>query len=126
MSEPVQMLMATAAREDTTTSTTFIELIPAPGHVFNTTQTAVVAALFVAESRVSATGHRLEVRIKVDGLVADPGAAVMTTSARYETRTHFGVKGAIPAGRHTVTVEWRVSAGTGYVRNRSLTVWEVR
>ena len=49
MSTPVQMLTGTAAREDSTTSRTFVELIPTPSHVFTTSQTATLTALFVAE-----------------------------------------------------------------------------
>ncbi len=126
MNAPVQMLTGTAAREDTTTSTTFQELIPTPGHIFTTTQTATLTALLVAECRVSSSTRRLEVRIMVDDQVANPGEVVLTMNPKYETRSHLGFKTSIPPGSHKVTVYWRVSGGTGYVRNRSFTVWEVR
>jgi hypothetical protein len=120
------MLTGTAARQDSTTSTTFKELIPTPGEVFTTTTQATITALFVTECRVSSATQRLEVRIKVDNLIADPGVAVLTNNAKYETRSHLAFKTSVPAGNHKVTVEWRVSGGTGYVRNRSFTVWEVK
>jgi hypothetical protein len=120
------MLTGTAARQDSTTSTTFRELIPTPAEVFSTTAVSTLTALFVAECRVSAATQRLEVRIMVDGAVADPGVAVLTNNSKYETRSHLAFKVSVPAGSHTVTVHWRVSGGTGYVRNRSFTVWEVR
>lgn len=123
---PRTMLTGTAAREDSTTSTTFRNLVPTPGHVFTTTATATLTALFVTECRMSAATQRLEVRITVDGVVADPGVAVLTNGSKYETRSHLAFKTAVPAGTHTVTVQWRVSGGTGFVRNRSFTVWEVR
>lgn len=126
MNAPVRMLTGTAAREDKTTSTTFKELIPTPGEVFTTTKPATLTALFVAECRVSASTQRLEIRIKVDSLVADPKEVVLTQNSKYETHSHLGFKTNIPAGSHKVTVEWRVSGGTGFVRNRSFTVWEVR
>ena len=126
MNTPVRMLTGTAAREDKTTSTTFQELIPTPGEVFTTTKTATLTALFVAECRVSSSTQRLEARIMVDNQVADPGAAVLTTNNKYETHSHLAFKTNVPPGSHTVTVKWRVSGGTGYVRNRSFTVWEVR
>lgn len=126
MNAPVRMLTGTAKREDKTTSTTFRELIPTPGQVFTTTKTATLTALFVAECRVSSNTRRLEIRIKVDSLVADPAEAVLTQSSKYATHSHLGFKTSVPAGSHKVTVEWRVSGGTGYVRNRSFTVWEVR
>ena len=59
-------------------------------------------------------------------MVADPGPAVMTTNSKYGTHAHLAFKTSVREGRHTVTVEWRVSGGTGYVRNRSFTVWEFR
>ena len=126
MNAPVRMLTGTAKREDKTTSTTFKELVPTPGEVFTTTKTATLTALFVAECRVSAGTQRLEVRIKVDSVVADPKEAVMTQNTKYETHSHLGFKTSVAAGSHKVTVEWRVSGGTGFVRNRSFTVWEVR
>ena len=126
MGAPVNMLTGTAEREDTTISTIFAELVPTPGHVFNTAQAGTLEAMLVTECRVSRGGNQLEARIKVDNTIAHPGVAVLTTNARYETRCHLAFLTSVPAGRHTVTVEWRVSAGTGYVRNRSFTVWEVR
>jgi hypothetical protein len=126
MNTPVRMLTGTAAREDKITSTTFQKLIPTPGHVFTTTQTATITALFVAECRVSISTQRLEVRIKVDNLISDPGVAVLTRDSKYGTHSHLSFKSSIPPGSHEVTVEWRISGGTGYVRNRSFTVWEVR
>ncbi len=126
MNSPVQMLTGTAEREDKTTSTTFKELVPTPGECFATDQPATLTGLFVAECRVSAIPQRLEIRIKVDDAVADPGAVVLTTNGRYETHSHLAFRTSVPAGNHKVTVEWRVSGGTGYVRNRSFTVWEIR
>ena len=123
---PVRMLTGTAQREDTTTSTTFKELVLTPGEVFTTTKTATLTALFVAECRVSSATQRLEARIKVDGAVANPKEVVLTQNSKYETHSHLGFKTSVPAGSHTVTLEWRVSGGTGYVRNRSFTVWEVQ
>ena len=123
---PKQMLTGTAARQDSTTSTTFRNLVPTPGQVFSTTATATLTALFVAECRMSVGTQRLEVRITVDGAVADPGVAVLTNNSKYETRSHLAFKVGVPAGNHTVLVQWRVSGGMGFVRNRSFTVWEVR
>ena len=119
------MLTGAAAKEDKTTSKTFNELVPTPGQGFTTSQKATITALFVAECRVSASTERLEVRIMVDNTVADPGDVVLTMTNKYETRCHLGFKTAVPAGSHNITVYWRVSGGTGYVRNRSFTVWQV-
>lgn len=123
---PRRMLTGTAERQDSTTSSTFTELIPTPGEVFTTSKAGTITALFVAESRVSSSGEKLEVRIKIDDQIADPGVAVLTTNDKYETRSHLAFKTNVAAGEHKVTVEWRVSGGRAFVRNRSFTVWEVR
>lgn len=125
MNTPVRMLTGTAAREDHTASTSFVELVPTPGEGFSTTQTATLTALFVAECRVNAPGQHLELRIMIDNQVADPGAVTLTTETAYSAHSHLAFKTNIPAGNHTVTTQWRVSGGTGYVRNRSFTVWEL-
>jgi hypothetical protein len=125
MNAPVLMLTGTAAREDKTTSTVFMELVPAPSEVFTIQQKSTITALFVAECRVSASTQRLEARIMVDDKIADPGSVVLTTTNKYETRCHLGFKTEVSAGSHKVTIHWRVSGGTGFVRNRSLTVWQV-
>jgi len=123
---PVRMLTGTAEREDSTTATTFQDLVPTPGQVFSTTAAATLTALLVTECRVSAATVRLEVRIMIDGTVAHPGVVALTSRVKYGTSSHLGFKTAVPAGSHTVKVQWRVSGGTGFVRNRSFTVWEVR
>ena len=94
--------------------------------VFSTSREAVITALFVTECRVSRARNRLEVRITIDGDVADPGSAVLTQSTAYATHCHLAFRNEVPAGNHTVLVQWRVSGGRGYVRNRTFTVWEVR
>jgi hypothetical protein len=123
---PRRMLTGTAGGEDSTTSTVFVELIPTPGEVFTTIKSGTLTALFVGECRISSIGQRLEIRIRVDDQIADPGPAVLTMGQHYETRSHLGFKTNVPAGTHKVAVEWRVSGGRGFVRNRSFTVWEVR
>lgn len=122
----VRMLTGSAERQDSTTSRVFRELVPTPGEVFTTTRTATLTALFVAECKVSSSAQRLEIQIKVDDQIADPGTAVLTATSKYETHAHMAFKTNVAAGSHTVTVYWRVSGGTGYVRNRTFTVWEVR
>jgi len=122
---PVLMLTGTAAREDHTGSTSFVDLVPTPGENFTTTKTATLTALFIAECRINTPGQHLELRIVVDGQVADPGAVTLTTETAYSTHSHLAFKTAVAPGNHTVMAQWRVSGGTGYVRNRSFTVWEL-
>jgi hypothetical protein len=123
---PARMLTGTAAREDSTVGTSFAELVPTPGQVFSTTQTCTLTCLLVTEARVSTAGAALEVRMMVDGKIANPGAAVLTTNTDYRTATHLAFLTGVQPGSHTVTVQWRVTTGRGYVRNRSFTVTEVR
>jgi hypothetical protein len=121
-----QMLTASAQREDSTASTTFTDLVPTPAIQFTTGANATITAMFVAECRVSAATKRLDVRILVDGAATNPANAAMTQTSKYETHSHVAFKNAVPPGTHTVKVQWRVSGGTGFVRNRTFTVFEVR
>ncbi|OEU69957.1 MAG: hypothetical protein BA864_13315 [Desulfuromonadales bacterium C00003093] len=124
---PRQMLTGTAEREDNTSSTTF-KKFPAPGITLITSEPSTVTAFFVAECRVSSPGKKLEVRIKVDDQVVSPDVAVLTTNNQYESHSFLATtaKAKVPPGTHMVTVEWRVSGGKAFVRNRSFTVWEVK
>ena len=116
---PKQMLTGTAARQDSTTSTTFRNLVPTPRQVFSTTATATLTALFVAECRMSVdtalgSAHHVDgaVAIRRRGLdqqleVLDPEPSRIQVSARRESH------GIGPVA---------LSGGTGFVRNRSFTV----
>ena len=75
---------------------------------------------------MSRAGQRLEVRINVDGEVADPGSAVLTQSASFATHSHLAFLTEVSAGRHAVMVQWRVTRDSAFVSSRSFTVWEVR
>jgi hypothetical protein len=126
MNAPVQMLVGSATVEVKTTLRGYQELIPTPGIFIQTTQTASIVALFDAECRMESNVGCLQVRITVDGAVADPGDIVMTSNINYETHTCLAHKNQVPPGTHAVTVQWRVpTGGTGYVKNRTLSVWEV-
>ena len=125
MNQPVQMRTATAAREDSTTSNVFVDLVPTPAHVFSLEQAGTITALFIAECRVSAQGQQVQAQITVDNNAANPGPAVLTSDTMYSTHSHLAFRTSVPAGQHTVTVQWRVTGGTGFVRNRSFTVWEL-
>jgi hypothetical protein len=123
---PVRMLTGTAAREDSTSATTFAELVPTPGQGFSTGRTATVTALFTAECRVSTAGAALEARVLVDGQVANPGSFVLTRETQHSTRSCLAFLSNVQPGHHMVTVQWRVTGGQGFVRNRSFTVYEVQ
>jgi hypothetical protein len=105
------MLTGTAAREDHTGSTSFVDLVPTPGESFATTQTSTLTALFIAECRINTPGQHLEIRIMVDNQVADPGQVTLTAEPVYSTHSHLAFKTAVGQGNHTVTVQWRVSGG---------------
>ena len=122
----VQMLIGSVANEVNTTSMVFVELVQTPGHVFTTKATSAIMGMFVAECKVGTQGLSLVVQITIDGNVMDPGAVVLTMNTQYESRSHVAFRGQVPAGQHTITVQWRVNGGRAYVRNRSLTVWEIR
>ena len=120
---PMLMLTTSAEREDSTPFREFRELIPTPGIVFNTSSRSTVTVLFNAEARVSRKGESLQVQILIDGRSANPRFAVLTTDDEYTARTYSAFLADVPSGTHRVIVRWRVSAGLGFLRNRSLTVW---
>jgi hypothetical protein len=123
---PVRVVTGTAAREDSTSATTFTELVPTPGQGFSTGRTATITALFTAECRVSTAGAALEARIVVDGQVAHPGTFVLTRETQHSVRSCLAFLTGVQPGHHLVTLQWRVTAGQGFVRNRSFTVYEVQ
>lgn len=119
---PTKLLVGTAAREDLVTSRAFAEVVPTPGEVFSTSAPCTVVAQFVTEARVTAAGHPLQVRVTVDGRVANPGPAVLTSSTAYGSSTYVAFQPGVQPGNHTVTVQAMIDSGQAYVRNRSFTV----
>ena len=51
---------------------------------------------------------------------------MLTSETGYGGHSVLGFATRVPVGKHMITVEWRVSGGQGFVRNRTLTVWESR
>ena len=96
MASPRTMATGSAAREDSTTSRSFVDLVATPGMVFSTSREAVITALFVTECKVSRARNRLEVRVTIDGDVADPGSAVLTqsTGVRHSLSPRIPERGA--------------------------------
>jgi hypothetical protein len=60
---------------------------------------------------------------RIDGEEMHPGPVVLTTHDGYQTRPRFAFKTSVPAARHNVLVQWNVTSGKAYVRNRSFAVW---
>lgn len=117
----VHQTVGTVSVEDVTTSTSFTEL-RAPGHHFNTARTGTFVAQLVGEARMASPGTAMEVQVTVDGKVANPGPATLTSDATYAGRSYTAFLGSIQPGWHTVTAQWRVTAGRGHMRKRSFTV----
>jgi hypothetical protein len=48
----------------------------------------------------------------IDDQVANPGAVSLTTNNKYETHSFLAIKTTVPAGNHSIHVQWKVSGGT--------------
>ena len=81
-----------------------------------------LAISIAAEAHSSGNG-RMFVRALVDGRPADPTDAVLSRGGYNETESFTFVFEDLPAGNHTVELQWHVDAGqTGYLGDRSLVV----
>ena len=116
-----------------------------PPILINTTEQGTLTALYVAESAggvgfVGIGGSLqlpieipVEVRIKFDDQVGLPSSANFTGSPAsvvghtpdLESHSFLAFRQNVPAGGHTVIVEWRSSEPGARMGSRTLTVWEV-
>lgn len=109
--------------EISTTATAFQGIKVLPTQVVTIAHDMAAVIQFVVECRVT-LGHELRARM----MRTNPGSypslentVVLTTSPKYETRSHMAAFG-LPAGNHELYLEWCVSGGTGYIRYRYFTV----
>jgi len=105
--------------EISTTATAFQGLKITPIQVVTVAHDVAAVIQFAVECRVT-LGHELKARI----MRTNPGSypslensVVLTTSPKYETRSHMAAFG-LPAGEHELYMEWCVSGGTGHIRYR--------
>jgi hypothetical protein len=121
---PRTMKTGTSANLNATSSTSFQELPAVPSISVSTTQGSSITADFVAECRVT-SGGALHVRITIDGQVAAPDVAVLTSDDKWATHSYRAMIPSVTAGSHRATVQWRSATGASvYIRKRSFTVWE--
>jgi hypothetical protein len=77
---------------------------------------------------VEVWGVPIELRIKVNDIIASPTSSVVITTAafeeNYETRSFLAFVRDLVPGTYTVMAEWRSRDTGAHVRNRTLTVWE--
>lgn len=88
--------------------------------------TSSVLIMFSAEAAIGDAGQGIFISVDMgEGYVAVPFYAVLATPATgtlYNAHSFNFYSWQLPTGNYTVTILWKVSGGTGYVRNRSLVV----
>lgn len=109
-----------------------------PPVIISTADSGNIVALFVGECASSPKlyidpetskpiepyGKSVELRIKVNDIVASPSTSIITMTPYYETRSFLASQRDLPPGTYTITAEWRSIVSGAYMRNRTLTVWE--
>jgi hypothetical protein len=121
---PNQVLVASASRTDSTTSNSFVDLVPTPGFVFDTTGTSTIMVEFFGSARLSDAGRAMDIRAEVDGTPVNPGA-MRFSGTGFTSISYAGFLSNVPAGRHTVNMQWLVTGGTGFMSNRTFIVWVI-
>lgn len=107
---------------DPTTSTTFVDIPNAAGYI-STEAEGDLAITFSARIYVT-DGKRIFVRALIDGTPASPSDVIMNTVYVSRGRSFTFVREDLPAGDHTVQMQWLVdSGGTASIGDRSLTLF---
>jgi hypothetical protein len=69
-------------------------------------------------------GKTTFVRIAIDGAVADPGEAALSTSPQPGTHSYLAVAHGILPGSHQVWVQCKSTEAHSWLGTRTLTVWQ--
>jgi hypothetical protein len=119
---PRLVFFGTAARTDSTTSTSFVDLVPTPGQVFSTAGTTTMLVQFFGSARLSAAGQAMDIRATVDGREVNPGP-MRFSGTGFTSVSYAGFLSNIGPGTHRLLMQWKVTGGTGSVSNRTFIVW---
>ena len=119
---PKNVLFGSAQRTDSTTSTTFVELVPTPGQVFTTTGQSTFLVQFFGSARLSDAGRAMDIRAVVDGQPLNPNG-MRFSGTGFTSISYSGFLSNIGPGQHKVTLQWLVTGGTGFMSNRTFIVW---
>lgn len=120
---PDQMTFGSAARTDTTTSMSFVNF-PTPGQTIMTTNFRTIVVQFYTSARTTVAGAEIELRAVVDGVPVNPGP-MRYTGTTFSSMAYSGFLVGVAPGTHTVTMQWRVTAGSAIMGNRQFIVWVV-
>lgn len=121
---PSQVFFGSAARQDSTTSTTFVNLVPTPGHVFTTTGQSTILVQFFSDARLTTVGKAMDIRAVVDGVPVSPGAMRYSGNG-FSSISYSGFRKNVGPGSHNVTMQWMVTGGTGTMDNRTFIIWVI-
>lgn len=117
-----------ATFDDTEISTNNTDYVDMPYMSVDVTfkNTSSVLIMFSAEAAIGDAGEGIFISVDMgEGYVAVPFYAVLatpTTGTLYNAHSFNFYSWQLDAGNYTVTILWKVSGGTGYVRNRTLLV----
>jgi|GEM_PF-7063811 len=121
---PRQVFFGSAARQDSTTSTTFVNLVPTPGQVFTTTGQSTILVEFFSTARLVTAGKAMDIRAVVDGVPVTPGPMRYSGNG-FSSISYSGFRKNVGPGSHTVTMQWMVTGGSGIMDNRTFIVWVI-
>jgi hypothetical protein len=108
----------------TTTSTDYVDM-PYMSVSITIQNTSVIVIMFSAEATIGDAGQGIFVGANVGGTDAVPSYAVLATPSSdtlYNANSFNFYLDSVSAGTYIVKMVWKVSGGTGYVRNRTLLV----
>ena len=108
----------------TTTSTDYVDMQYMSVSI-TIQNTSVIVIMFSAEATIGDAGQGIFVGASVGGTDAVPSYAVLATPSSdtlYNANAFNFYLDSVSAGTYIVKMVWKVSGGTGYVRNRTLLV----
>jgi len=123
-SAPNQVYAGSAERIDSTTSTSYVDLVPTPGHVFTTVGYSTIMVEFFGYARLSQVGAAMDIRAVVDGEPVNPGG-MRFSGTGFTTISYAGFLSNVGPGTHRVNMQWQVTGGTGYMGGRTFIVWVI-
>ncbi len=98
----------------------FVDLVPTPGQVITTTGQSTILVEFFGSARLSEPGASMDVRATIDG------KPLFSTNGRTSSGSSIGYSAFVTnvgPGQHTVTMQWNVTGGTGFMLGRTFIVW---
>jgi len=114
------------------TTDTVFEDMPSMSVTITLNRTSHLIIMFSAEAKVDGDGKYMQILAKVNELMALPGGICLTPIVYdkisdydlldYMAYTYNFFQPSVEAGTYIIKIQWKVTAGTGYIDERTLTV----